>query len=52
MNTYKIVFRNSTVIEERTVQAETIIGAAKRAMKMTYPGANFDDWSVYSITLL
>jgi hypothetical protein len=50
-NTYKVVFRNSTVVDERTVQAKTMVGAARRATKMTLPGGDFEGWSVYSITL-
>ncbi len=51
MNTYRVVFRQSTVVEERMIMAETIVKAAKKATKLTEPGAEFADWSVYSITL-
>ena len=50
-NTYKVVFRESTVVFDRTIRARTMVGAAKKAQKYTDPGGEFANWSVYSITL-
>lgn len=53
MNTYRVTFRHSTVVEDRLIRAKTMAKAAKKAAKQTEkPGGTFDGWSVYAITLL
>lgn len=49
-NRYKVVFRDSTVVMDRIIHARTMVGAAKKAIKLTDPRGEFADWSVYSIT--
>jgi hypothetical protein len=50
-NLYRVVFRDSTVVEERLIRAKSMTKAAKKAAKRTEPGGEFVNWSVYSITL-
>lgn len=48
---YKIVFRNSTVVDERVVVAYSMTHAAEIATWLTWHDEHFKDWSVYSITM-
>jgi hypothetical protein len=52
LNTYRVVFRWSTVVEEELIVAKSMVGAAKKARDLNqhrYPAVG--GWSVYSITL-
>ncbi len=50
---FKVVFRNGSVVDERTVTAKSLTKAAKKAAKMTREnGGTFLGWSVYSITAM
>lgn len=53
MNTYRVIFRNSTVVDDFLVDAKSIVKAAKKAKAITRdPKSDFFDWTVYSITLV
>ncbi len=53
MNTYRVVFRNSTVVDDKIIDAKTMAKAAKKAAKITrQPDSLYAGWSVYSITLI
>ena len=48
-NTYRVVFRHSTVVEETMVYAGSMVEAALEAEQIR--DDRWEDWSVYSITL-
>lgn len=51
-NTYRVVYRNSTVVFDELIYAKNIVVAAKRARQATEdPDSLYFNWSVYSITL-
>ena len=50
LDLFVVVFRRSTVVEERTVHAADIVKAAKKAERMTAEDGDFPGWSVYRIT--
>lgn len=51
-NTYRVVYRQSTVVFDETIYAKNMVKAAKQAQKTTEdPDSLYFNWSVYSITL-
>jgi hypothetical protein len=51
LQSYKVVFRNSTIVDERRIRTADILTAAHRAEAMTSDGGDFEGWDVYSITM-
>ncbi len=53
INTYRVTFRRSTVVDDLLIRAKTMTKAAKKAARKTrQPDDTFDGWTVYSITLV